>query len=120
VKFRYGVPQPAQLAWFGNTEYPALFAAAVARMEAMGGTRVEIDFAPFLDAARLLYEGPWSERYAAIADFIEQHPQALHPVTRQIIEKGRTLSAVTPFAGNTGWNHCAAPARPPGLLSTLS
>ncbi len=99
-QFRCGVPQPAQLAYFGNTEYPALFAAAVARLEALGGVPVEIDFAPFLDAARLLYEGPWvAERYAAIADFIEKQPEALYPVTRRIIEKGRTVGAVETFRG---------------------
>ncbi len=100
TQFRFGVPQPAQLAYFGNTEYPALFAAAVARLQALGGVPVEIDFTPFLETARLLYEGPWvAERYAAIAGFIEKNAEALYPVTRQIIEKGRTVSAVETFRG---------------------
>ena len=100
TQFRFGVPQPAQLAYFGNTEYPVLFAAAVVRLQALGGVPVEIDFAPFLAAARLLYEGPWvAERYVAIADFIESKPEALYPVTRQIIEKGCTLSALDTFRG---------------------
>jgi allophanate hydrolase len=60
---------------------------------------VEIDLAPFLEAARLLYEGPWlAERYAAIREFIEHRPEALHPVTRAVIEKGRAPSAVDAFA----------------------
>jgi allophanate hydrolase len=51
-----------------------------------------------LDAARLLYEGPWvAERYAAIRPFIEAHPEALHPVTRQIIAPAIGRSAVEAF-----------------------
>ena len=81
--FRFGVPQAAQLEYFGNREYAALFDAAVAQLQALGGERVEIDYAPFLQAARLLYEGPWlTERTVAIREFIERQPQALHPVTR--------------------------------------
>jgi allophanate hydrolase len=59
---------------------------------------VAIDLEPFLAAARLLYEGPWvAERYAAIQPFIEAHPDALFPVTRQIIEPGIRASAVAAF-----------------------
>ncbi|HER20385.1 MAG TPA: allophanate hydrolase, partial [Chromatiales bacterium] len=64
----------------------------------LGGTAVEIDFAPFLEAAHLLYEGPWvAERYAAIEDFIEQSADSLHPVTRQIIAGGATPRAAEAF-----------------------
>ena len=37
------------------------------QLEALGGEQVTLDFAPFREAAALLYEGPWvAERYAAI------------------------------------------------------
>ena len=50
----------------------------LARLEQKGATRVEIDFAPFLEAARLLYDGPWiAERYVGIRDFITAHPDSL-------------------------------------------
>jgi allophanate hydrolase len=98
-RFRFGVPPAAQLEFFGNREYAALFDAAVERLQALGGERVEIDFTPFLEAARLLYEGPWlAERYVAIREFIGSKPEALHPVTRAIIEKGRAPSAADAFA----------------------
>lgn len=96
--FRFGMPRPGQLEFFGNTGYAVLFEAAVAQLEAIGGKPVEIDLAPFLEAARLLYEGPWlAERYAAIRAFIETKPQALHRVTRAIIEPGREGRAVEAF-----------------------
>ena len=73
---------------------------------------VEIDFAPFLETARLLYEGPWvAERYVAIRDFIERQPKALHPVTAQhhrrrgAAQRDRHLRRVLPPEG-------AARARP--------
>jgi len=95
---RFGVPRPGQLQFFGDAEYARLFEAAIRRLESSGGTLVEIDFAPFLEAARLLYEGPWvAERYAAIGRFMESHPGALHPVTAQIIAGAKRHSAVEAF-----------------------
>jgi allophanate hydrolase len=92
------VPRPNQLEFFGNTGAAALFAKAVERWRSLGARIVEIDFAPFLAAARLLYEGPWvAERYAAIRNFIENRPNALHPVTRKIIEGAASLSATSAF-----------------------
>jgi allophanate hydrolase len=95
---RFGVPRPGQLQFFGDTDYARLFDSSLARLESAGGIRVEIDFEPFLDAARLLYEGPWlAERYAAVGPFMESHPGALLPVTAQIIAAGKTPSAVQAF-----------------------
>jgi len=86
------------LEFFGDGEYERLFWEAVAKLEDMGGRAVPIDFEPFAEAARLLYEGPWvAERYAAIRGFIEKRPGALHPVTRAIIEPGREAGAVAAF-----------------------
>jgi len=97
---RFGVPRREQLQFFGDPEYARLFDASISRLESSGGMRVEIDFAPFLDAARLLYEGPWvAERYAAVGRFMEAHPDALFPVTAQIIAAGRKPSAVQAFEG---------------------
>jgi len=96
--FSFGVPQGTSLNFFGDSEYERLFAQAVERLEQAGGTRVVIDFEPFLETARLLYEGPWvAERYAAIEDFIAEHADALWPVTRAIIEPGGDISAVAAF-----------------------
>ncbi|MHB8455700.1 MAG: allophanate hydrolase [Acidiferrobacterales bacterium] len=97
ASFRFGVPV-RELEFFGNSEYAALFDMAIEQLQMLGGERVEIDFEPFLEAARLLYEGPWlAERYAGIRDFLECQPQALSPVTRAIIEQGRLPLAVDTF-----------------------
>jgi allophanate hydrolase len=97
---RFGVPREDQLEFFGDAEYARLFAAALRRVEAAGGTRVDIDFAPFAAASGLLYGGPWiAERYAAVGAFIDAHPIEVHPVTREAIMQGKPLSAVDAFRG---------------------
>jgi len=97
--FRFGVPGADHLEFFGDEGAARLFDDAVQRLEALGGTPVEIDFSPFLEAARLLYQGPWiAERFAAIREFIETQPEALLPVTREIIESGRRPLAADAFA----------------------
>ena len=96
--FRFGVPAPGQLEFFGDQDYASLFGVAVERLRALGGEMVEIDFAPFLETARLLYEGPWvAERYAAIRDFFDARPEAMFEVTREIIGGGRDPRAVDAF-----------------------
>jgi len=98
--FQFGMPREKDLQFFGDRESPALFAQAVANLEHMSGRRVEIDFAPFREAARLLYGGPWvAERLAAIKDFYAAHADALLPVTRQIITGAGRYSAVDVFEG---------------------
>ena len=96
--FTFGVPKLEQLAFFGNTETPALFKQAIQQLESLGGKAVEIDFEPFLETARLLYEGPWvAERYAAIRDFFEAQPEAIFPVTKQIIGSANKFSATDTY-----------------------
>ena len=96
--FRFGVPRPDQLQFFGNDEYARLFDAAIAQMQQLGGERVLIDFAPFLETAQLLYQGPWvAERYLVAEALLRRDPQAIYPVTRQIIEGGAQPSAADAF-----------------------
>ena len=96
--FRFGVPAASQLEWFGDKESPRCFDEAIGALEKLVGVRVEIDFAPFRDAARLLYEGPWvAERWSAIRGFHAKKAAAIFPVTRQIIEGGARPLAVDAF-----------------------
>lgn len=96
--FTFGVPKLEQLAFFDNAETPALFKQAIQQLESLGGKAVEIDFEPFLETARLLYEGPWvAERYAAIREFFEANPNAIFPVTKQIIGGAAKFSAADTY-----------------------
>jgi allophanate hydrolase len=96
--FRFGVPADQWLRFFGDDQSAAAFYNAVRCLEARGGTRVEIDYEPFHEAAQLLYSGPWvAERFAAIRQFLEQHPDSLHPVTARVIKPAASLTAAAAF-----------------------
>lgn len=100
--FRFGMPGHADAEFFGDDAYAALYAQAVGRLKALGGTAVEIDYEPFRDAAQLLYGGPWvAERTAAVGAFIEaaDDTAGIWPVTRDIVMSGREYSAVDAFEG---------------------
>jgi allophanate hydrolase len=94
--FRFGVPKVLDFA--GDPDTPGLFAEAVEHMKSLGGTPVEMDLTPFTDAAKLLYEGPWvAERWAAVGEFVESHPDAVFPVTRKILEDSKGWDATATF-----------------------
>jgi len=96
--FNFGVPKLEQLAFFDNVDTPKLFKQAVQQLESLGGKAIEIDFEPFLETARLLYEGPWvAERYAAIRDFFETKSDSIFPVTKQIIGNATKFSAADTY-----------------------
>jgi allophanate hydrolase len=75
---------------------PAVAAVYAGAAERLGAETVDI--APFLAIARLLYDGPWvAERTAALRGVIERHAEALHPVTRAILEGGFSRKTVDAF-----------------------
>ncbi|MES2437812.1 MAG: allophanate hydrolase [Verrucomicrobiota bacterium] len=94
--FRFGVP--AVLDFAGDPDTPGLYASAVEKMKTLGGIPMEIDLTPFTEAAKLLYEGPWvAERWAAVGDFVEKHPDAIFPVTKTILEGSKGWDAASTF-----------------------
>ncbi|MCI1033422.1 allophanate hydrolase [Raoultella terrigena] len=94
--FRFGVPQA--LNFLGCAQSEALFLQAKARLLALGGVAVNIDMAPFLAAASLLYDGPWvAERYAVAGPLIERQPEAVLPVIRDVLAKAPQTDAVAAF-----------------------
>lgn len=98
ARFRFGVPRKTELEFFGDHEAEKLFGAALDKLEALGGERVELDFSPFLETGRLLYEGPWvAERWLVIRELLERKPEAVHPVTRRVVENARAFSAADAF-----------------------
>ena len=59
---------------------------------------IPINFEPFYEIAQLLYEGSWvAERYNVIKDLLKKNPNAIHSVTRQIIQKAENFSAADTF-----------------------
>ncbi len=98
--FTIGIPRNQQLEFFGNSENERLFMESIARLRDLGGEIIEIDFNPFLETARLLYEGPWiSERFAAIQAFFKQNSEKVISPVREIIASAENFSAADAYTG---------------------
>lgn len=96
---RIGVPARAQRQFFGDVEAECLYDRALAAL-AQGCELVEIDIEPLLEAAQLLYGGPWvAERTAAVAALLESNPLAIDPVVREVIAPGGTMLATELWNG---------------------
>lgn len=96
---KLGIPKPEQLMFFGDVDYRPTWLKVLEDLKAKGWEIVEIDFEPFLQAARLLYEGPWvSERTTALKDFLESNPGDFFPASLKIIGGGVDNTACEAFA----------------------
>jgi allophanate hydrolase len=99
-RFTFALPGP--LEFHGDDHARHAFHDAVDKLEGLGGKPIGVDFSVFLEAAALLYEGPWvAERLAAIRPFFESRPDQVHPVVRKIIEGASGYSAADLFSGLT-------------------
>lgn len=99
-KPRIGILTASEREFYGNTGFEAVYDAALAQAEALGATLVPFDYAPFREAAALLYEGPWvAERLAAVKGFIATNADDFDPTVRQIIQGAAGHSAVDAFNG---------------------
>ncbi len=75
---------------------------AIRRLVALGGEAVPLDLSPFLEAARLLYDGPWvAERYSVAGALMESRPEAVLPVIRAVLAKAPAVDGCRPFARDT-------------------
>ena len=99
TNLRLGIPRSGQLIFFGDKAQDAAYRDALKRLALLGATLVEFDMEPFYETARLLYEGPWvAERYLVIRNLLASSPDAIHPVTREIIAPGARLTAAETFS----------------------
>ena len=97
---RMGSPDAATLTFGGDKHAESAFSSALASIAKAGLTIPAVNMRPLLEAAALLYDGPWvAERYEAIREFIEAQPYALLVTTRKIIESATKFSAADAFAG---------------------
>ncbi|MEE4884455.1 allophanate hydrolase [Pseudomonas alliivorans] len=96
--FRFGVPRAQDLEFFGCVQGPLLFSDAIDHLTALGGEAVTLDLSPFLEAASLLYDGPWvAERYSVAGQLMEENPAAVLPVIRAVLAKAPAVTGVETF-----------------------
>jgi allophanate hydrolase len=97
---RIGVLEPSEREFYGDRQVEALYDQAVDRSRALGATIVPFDYAPFREAAALLYDGPWvAERLAAVEAFFDSNADDFDPSVRKIIGGARGKTAVDAFNG---------------------
>ena len=96
---KLGIPLPDQRRFFGDKVFAAAYDTALKRFADLGAKIAEVDLEPFFATARLLYEGPWvAERYLTAKDLLATSPEAILPVTRQILAAGQKATAADAFA----------------------
>ncbi len=79
--FVFGIPD--QLEFDNDAEAEKLFQQACQQLSELGGKPVQINFEPFLQTARLLYEGPWVAERAWATQDVDR--TLMLPVIQQIL-----------------------------------
>jgi len=96
---RIGVPLLHQRVFFGDTQAEYFYDRALHTL-GQSAELVAIDIAPLLEAAQLLYGGPWvAERTAAAERLLLGNPEAIDPTVRSIIAPGLDMRAVDLWNG---------------------
>jgi allophanate hydrolase len=89
------VPDLANREFFGDSLAEQCFNDAIARMESLGAEVVEIDFSHFLEAGKMLFDGPLlAERYSSLESFLTTNPDSVNSNVKAIVEKAKQYSAV--------------------------
>ncbi len=94
---RVAVPRSEDLV-FDDDPTRRAFERACEDLGAMGLTLEPLDMAPFYEAGKLLYGGPWvAERLAGLESFMGEHPTSVLPVIRSILAEGQRYRATDAF-----------------------
>ena len=98
---RIAIPTPEHLEGLAPG-WAEAFRLVVDRLAATGAEIVEVDIAPLLDAAALLYGGAFvAERTAAVGDFIREHEDLIggdiDPTVATIVGGGEKFTAADAF-----------------------
>ncbi|MFK7853580.1 MAG: allophanate hydrolase [Granulosicoccus sp.] len=105
-----GVLPSDQLRFFGDKDYESAYLSSIETLKSQGIKCVEVDYAPFDEVARLLYEGPWvAERYIATLPLIEEQPEAIFPAVRDIVAPGGKPTAAELFRAQYRLNELMKP-----------
>jgi allophanate hydrolase len=102
-----GAPHPARLAVprvedlvFDDDAIRRAFERACSSFQELGAILEPVDMAPFYEAGKLLYSGPWiAERLAGLETFVNAHPGSVLPVIRAILAEGNRYHATDAFRG---------------------
>lgn len=109
-RFRFGVPDT--LRFFGDIAAREAFDVAVAKLVAMGGEAVPINYTPLAECADMLYGSALvAARYAAVREFVDTNEDALIEPVRSILASGRAYSAADLVTAQTRLSALAQQAK---------
>lgn len=95
-----GVLADDEKAFYGDSGAASIYEDVLTRAKDLGWELREFNFAPFREAAQLLYQGPWvAERQAAVGDFIASNKEKCDATVAEIISGAPALSARDAFEG---------------------
>ena len=95
---RLAIPRRGQMRFFGDAAADAAFATNLDRLRGLGYILEEIDFSPFEEAGRLVFQSALvAERLVEYDEVITAHRDAIHPAALAAIEPGRSYSAKQAF-----------------------
>ncbi len=96
--FKVGIPDQKTREFCGDAIQSGAFDTALEDLKSLGAEITEIDFTPFYETAQMLYGGVWvAERYTVIQDLLASNPDAVHPVTREVVEVAKRFDAADTF-----------------------
>lgn len=96
-----GIPDAKSLSFNDDLEAETNFTETIQKLKTLGFEIKEINFQPWLETAKLLYDGAWvAERYAAIESFFEANEPFLDPTVGNIIAGARKRSAADAYKGS--------------------
>lgn len=91
-------PDAGQREFFGNSEGAALYDAALQTLGSLDLAPQPVDFDPFLEAGKLVFDGPWiCDRNTSIGTFISDHPGAVMEPVRQVLSHAERWSGTDTF-----------------------
>ena len=95
---KLAIPRKDQLLFFGDAQFKDAWFKTSKELMAKGWFCSEVDFTPFIECTKLLYEGPWiAERCSALQHFLKEKSGCVFPSTRKILETGFDKMAVDTF-----------------------
>lgn len=98
VAARIAIPRMGQLDFFGDALAEAAHLANLETLRGIGHELVEIDFAPFAEAGRIVFQSAMvAERLVDYGEVFENRREGVHPAVAAAIEPGLAYSAREAF-----------------------
>lgn len=94
--FSFGIPDV--VSFLGNHAWEKAWLHSVENMKKLGGKAVTVNYAPYREAAAMLYFGPYmAERAAVLGTFLQEHPEDCDKTVRNIILGATHWTAMEAF-----------------------